>query len=44
MEGHFIERCPAAEPSLQPKDAQEPPKKVPRGAAVSLTCVDFCEF
>ncbi|KAG0555076.1 hypothetical protein KC19_12G142600 [Ceratodon purpureus] len=33
VEAHFIERCPAAEPSLQPKDAQEPPKKVPRGAA-----------
>lgn len=32
----FIERCPAAEPSLQPKDSNvEPPKKVPRGAAVS---------
>lgn len=30
----FIERCPAAEPSLQPKDSNvEPPKKVPRGAA-----------
>lgn len=36
VEAHFIERCPAAEPSLQPKDAQEPPKKVPRGTAVSF--------
>lgn len=32
---HFIERCPAPEPSLQPKDSLEPPKKVPRGASVS---------
>lgn len=31
---HLIERCPAPEPSLLPKDP-EPPKKVARGAAVS---------
>jgi len=38
---HFIERCPAPEPSLQSKDPLEPPKKVPRGAAVSSYSFDM---
>lgn len=36
----LIERCPAPEPSLLPKDP-EPPKKVARGAAVSDTIAYF---
>jgi DNA-directed RNA polymerase III subunit RPC3 len=33
LSNHYVERCPAPEPSLRPKIAVEPPKKTPRGSA-----------
>jgi len=36
LSNHYVERCPAPEPSLHPKIAVEPPKKTPRGSAVSI--------